>query len=119
MFRVAAFAIVLTVTAGPSTGLLCVSWCHPQAAAARGCHHEDSGPTVAVAAAAECDDAILGIGAFLSESAQRGVSQPDGDRGVPVPRYQFSPRTFDRCAGQFATPERMLDQRPRSTTLRI
>lgn len=80
---------MLTVAAGPSAGLLCASWCNPQTAAAIGCHHKDSGSTVALAAIDECDDAILSIGAFLPEDAQRCVSAPNGNHGVPVPRHQF------------------------------
>jgi hypothetical protein len=74
---------------------------------------------VALAADDECDDAILSIGAFLPEHAQRGVSAPDGGHGVLVPRYQLATRTIDRRARQSSTPERLLEPRSLSTTLRI
>jgi hypothetical protein len=119
VFRLAAFAIVLTVAAGPSVGLLCTSWCSPQVAAASGCHHKGSGSAVVLVAADECDDAIVGTAAFLPQDAQRGMSAPNRDHGIPVPRYQLATRPIDCRARPSATPERLLEPRSLSTTLRI
>ena len=119
MFRLAAFAIMLTVAAGPSLGLLCTTWCNPVVAAASGCHHAASGPTMAVAAGNECDDAIVGVAAFLPQDAQRGMSTPDRDHGVLVPRDQLASRTLDRLALPSVTSEQSLRPRPLSTILRI
>lgn len=118
MFRAAALSIALTLTAGPSVGLLCTSWCDTQAAAASGCHHADSGPTVAVAADDECDDAALRVGTYLREDPQRGVSTPAGDRAVSVPRHQLPPLTFETRPWHTSTP-RPLERRPLSGNLRI
>lgn len=119
MFRLAAFAITLTVATGPSLGLLCTTWCNPEVAAASGCHHTVTGPTVAASAGSECDDAIGGVAALLPRDAQRGMSTPDRDHGILVPRDQLASRTLDRLALPSVTSEWPLRPRSLSTILRI
>jgi hypothetical protein len=111
------FSIVLTLAVGQDATLLCRVWCNPQAAAASGCHHEESinPPTVA----GDSCDYVLGVGAFIREEAGRTVAAPDVAHAIVVPRYQIAQLTADARPDWEPGREWWLAKRPLSTALRI
>jgi hypothetical protein len=118
VFRAFVLSIVLTLAVGQNATLLCRAWCDPQAAAASGCHHEEStnSPTMG---GNSCDHAVLSIGAFLREEVGRAVDAPDAARAIFVPRYQISQSSTDARVAQKPEREWSLEKRPLSTALRI
>lgn len=119
MFRAAVLSIVLTLAVGPSAGLLCKTWCNPQAAAADGGHHAASTASTSVAADDTCEDLGLGAAAFLREDVRRGVSAPERDHAVVALPYHLARTTTDDRSREHAHIEWSLEKRPLSTTLRI
>ena len=103
--------------AGTGAGLLCMTWCHPQNAAASACHHEDASATVA--GEESCDDAVLSAAAFLPEEVLRGVPSPIGRHAVPVPRYEVTPSTNEFRLGRELERDWPLETRSLETSLRI
>jgi hypothetical protein len=90
MMRVAALSIVLALAAGPATGLLCRSWCAPEAAAASGCHHDSPAGTTRLAGTAACDELAMLPEGVLRDDLRRGAPVPDARpavsvRGMPPP----------------------------------
>ena len=118
VFRTAVLSIVLTLAVGPNTTLLCRAWCDEQAAAASGCHHEESTNSPTVAGHNSCDDPVLTVGAFLREAAH-AVADPDAAHAVLVPRYVNSQLTTDARLGYEARRGWSLEKRPLATALRI
>ena len=119
VLRAVVLSIVLTVVAGPGASLLCTTRCHPQAAAASRCHHENSSTTPSVAGDESCNNVVVDATAVLREDVRRGVSSPDANPAIPVPRYQLAQLTIDGRPGQEPWREWSLEKRPLSTTLRI
>ena len=119
MFQAAAISIVLTLAIGPNVQLLCKTWCHPQAAAASECHHENSSTTPSVAGDEHCDNVVVAATAVLREDARRAVSSQDANQAIPVPRYQLAQLTIDERPGQEPWREWSLENRPLSIAFRI
>lgn len=119
MFRTALLSIVFALAVGQNVTLLCKTWCSAHAAAASGRHHEDSSTGLSVASDDSCDKVVAGATAILREDVWRGVSSPDANRAIPVPRYQLARLTIDACLGQEPWRESSLERRPLSTALRI
>ena len=101
MFRASVMAIVLICAAGPCVPVLCHAWCDPQAAATRGCHHEDARSANSVARSHSCDDAMHVNAVLLKEDVPRAsttgapnvtavahVQFAMAQRSLPVPRHQ-------------------------------
>lgn len=84
MLRVVALSIVLALAAGPATGLLCRSWCAPEAAAGSGCHHDLQAGTTRMAGTAACDELGMLPEGVLRDDVRRGASVPDALPAVPV-----------------------------------
>ena len=118
VFRAAVLSIVLTLAVGPNAALLCRTWCDQQVATASRCHHETSTTSPNVAGDDSCDSSVLSA-AFLREDVRRGVSPPDGDQAIPIPRYQVACSTIDARPGHEPGREWSLEKRPLSTALRI
>ena len=119
VFRAIVLSIVLSVVVGPSVSLLCRTWCHQETAAASGCHHENPSTTPSVAGDESCNNVVLGAAAVLREDVRRGVSSPEANQAIPVPRYQFAPSTIDACLGFGSGRDWPLKNRPLVTALRI
>lgn len=107
----------MALTVGPSATLLCAQGCDARAAVATGCHYEGPATPASVAGDNTCDHVVLSAAALVREG-RRGVSAPDGDHAVLLPRYRLADATIhDR---QSANPgaEWWLEKRPLSTALR-
>lgn len=83
MFRATILSIVLVFGAGPSVSLFCKAWCDPHAAAASGCHHEDTGNSTSVASDHSCQDTTQGSAVLLKEDP-RGRASSGGAASVAV-----------------------------------
>lgn len=118
MFGAAVLFIALTLAVGPNAALLCSAWCHPQSAAATGCHHEDPGTTPSIAADESCDDGVLSA-AFLREELRRNVSAQGVVHATLVPRYQLAHSTTDPGYRHEPWREWSLEKRSLATALRI
>jgi hypothetical protein len=66
-----------------------------------------------------CDNGMLGVGEFLRQDVQRGVSSPDEGHAIPILRYQVGSSTIDARPGHEPGREWSLEQRPLQTVLRI
>jgi hypothetical protein len=119
VFPAAAISIVLILAIGSNAQLLCKAWCHPQAAAASECHHENSSTPPSVAGDENCDNVVVAATAVLREDMRRDVSSQDANQAIPVPRYQLAQLTIDERPGQEPWREWSLGKRPLSTALRI
>ena len=119
MFRAIVLSIALTLAVGPNAELLCNVLCHSETAAANECDHEESTNSPGVAGDNSCDRVVLSVGAFLREDVRRGVSAPDADYAIFVPRYQLAPSTTDTRPRHELGREWWLEQRPLATALRI
>jgi len=119
VFRAVVLSVVLILAVGQNAALLCRAWCHPQAAAASGGHHEEPANSPSVADDDSCDHVVLSVAAFLREGVRRGVSSPDGNHAAPVPHYQLAHSTTDARLGQEPGREWSLEERPLATALRI
>ncbi|HKY19912.1 MAG TPA: hypothetical protein VJM31_01720 [Vicinamibacterales bacterium] len=117
MFRITFLSVTLIVAAGPSAGLLCGAWCHPQNVVASTCHHEEARATVA--SNESCDAAVLNVAAVLPEEMLRGVSSSIGHYAIPAPRYQLFRPTIDVCLADEREHHWPLERRPLETSLRI
>ena len=118
MFKPAVLSIVLALAVGPNASLVC-RMCHQKAAAASECHHEPLATSPSVADGDGCDRVVLGVAAFLREDMRRGVSSPDMNQAIPIPRYQLAHSTTDARPGREPGRERPLENRPLSTAVRI
>ena len=118
MVRTVVLSIVLTLTAGPSAALVCRTVCHPEAAAASGCHDEAPVSSATVAGNDSCDDVVLGA-AILPIEAGRASTSPGANHAVVVMPFQLANSTTQPRAGQEPARARSLDHRPLSTALRI
>ena len=94
-------------------------WCHPKTVAASECHGENSSTTPSVAGGESCNDVELGAAAVLREDLRRGVSSPDANQAITVPRYLLAQLTIDARPGQEPWRECSLGKRPLATALRI
>lgn len=119
MFRAALLSIVFSLTVGQNVALLCSTWCDAHAAAASACQHKNSSTTPGVAGDENCDKVVVAAIAVLREDVRRGVSSPDANQAIPVPRYQLAQLTIDARPGQEPWREWSLENRPLSTALRI
>lgn len=120
VFRASLVLVVVTLAVGQSPSLLCKILCEPDAAAASGCHHGDSGGNTSPGIATDtgCDTAP-GPSAFLKSEAPRTASGPDGDLSTEVPVYRFASSMI--ATRRAHEPDRVwcLDTRPLVTALRI
>lgn len=117
MLRVAALSVVLALAAGPATGLLCRSWCAPEAAAARGCHHDTPAGTTLLAGTAACDELSMLPEGVLRDDLRRGASVPDA---LPAVSMHSMPPAPDAVGLIFtAAPQRSLAGHSRTSVLRI
>ena len=117
MLRVAALSIVLALAAGPATGLLCRSWCAPEAAAATGCHHDSPAGTTLLAGTATCDEPGLLPEGVLRDDLRRGAAVPDA---LPAVTMHGMPPAPDAVGPTFpAASQRSLAGPPRTAVLRI
>lgn len=120
VFRAAVLSIVLTLAVGPSASLLCAVWCHPEAATAAPCEHQDPTNFPSVAEKDSCPDIAAGATTFVREDVRRGVSASDGQLTVVVPPFRFvpqpNPSAFGRNLRQHLPPEA---NRPLVCALRI
>ena len=67
VFRATVLSIVVIFAAGPTASLMCKAWCEPQAAAARGCYHQDDPSSTGAAGSHSCQDAVQGSNAVVKE----------------------------------------------------
>ena len=120
MFRVADFFMVLIVAASPSATLLCKSSCDPQVAAPTACHEADASSSPSVAVSDDgCDEVALSAVALLREGVRRGISSPEGEHAILVPRYQLARLTTGAPLGYKPGRDSPLERRPLKTALRI
>lgn len=149
VFRAFVLSIVLTLAVAPNAALLCIVWCHPQAAPSSAFHHGESsaassashhgehsaassashdGETSATSSVMsrdntcscpDCDKAGLGAVQFLREDVRRSVSTLDAVHAILVPRYQFAPLTADTRPQHERWREWSLEERPLPTILRV
>ena len=119
VFRAAVLSIALTLAVGPNATLLCKAWCHPQAVAPSGCHHQQQANSPSVAGDDCCHTIVPSVAAFFREDAQRSVSVRDAGHSVLVPRYQLAHSTTNARPGLEPGREGSLDPRPLSAALRI
>lgn len=119
VFRAALLSIVFSLAVGPNVALLCRTWCDAHAAAASECHHESSSTGATVASDEHCDDVGAATTAALREDVRRGVSPPDGNQAIPVPRCQLAPETADARSAHEHRRSPPLETGPLDTTLRI
>lgn len=119
MFRVAVLSIVMTLAAGPGASLLCVLWCHPQAAAAEPCGHRGTTSAPGVTTNDGCPDISAGSTAFVREDLLRGVFTPQAQHAVVVPPFQFTPPSRHAALSRTTTQSRQLEARPLVLALRI
>jgi hypothetical protein len=78
VFRTALVTIVLTLTLGQTSGLLCPIWCHAEESVATGCPHTPNDATErdVTAAAIDAGDAcaeLAASAAFVREDSRRGA----------------------------------------------
>ena len=78
MFRTALVTIVLTLTLGQTSGLLCPIWCHAEESVTTGCPHTPNDATGqgVTAAAIDAGDACAELAvpaAFVREDSRRGA----------------------------------------------
>lgn len=118
VFRASVLSIVLALAVVPNAALVCRTWCDQKAAAASRCHHEAPTTSLSVAGDDLCDD-VLNSAVFVREDVRRGVSSPDADHAIPVPRYQLAHSTTDASPRLAPGHQGSLDTRPLSTALRI
>lgn len=66
-----------------------------------------------------CDDAVLGVAAFVREDIWRSVSVLGADHAMPVPRYQVPSSTIDARFGHEPGREWAFEERSLPTILRV
>jgi hypothetical protein len=115
------FTLVLTIAAGQSASLLCVSWCVPQAdLAAAGCHdHALPSTSTSVAPVHTCDDPGNAPEAVVPDDGRRHVQAPASVHVVPAFEHHVALVTHVGDVGHWATPQPARANRPLVTTLRI
>jgi hypothetical protein len=117
VFRAALFSIVLTLVAGPNTGLLCQAWCHPHDASSAGCEHQDSATFPSVGGDDHCTAVAVGAVAFVREDDRAG-SVPDTHNADIVPGLHLT--SLPRVWGSgYESKAQLLPERPRVIALRI
>lgn len=119
MFRAALLSIVFSLAVGQNLALLCRTWCDAHAAAASECHQKNSSARPGVTGDENCDNVVVAAIAVLREDVRRGVSSPDANHAIPVPRYQLAQLTIDARPGREPWREWSLESLPLSTALRI
>jgi hypothetical protein len=118
VFRAAVVSIVLTLVAGPNASLLCVVWCHPQAATAGPCEHPTPTSTPSITSNDSCPDVTVASTAVVREDLRRGVSAPD-PQAVDSAPFQFAPPPRVRASADEAARLVRLDARPLVLALRV
>ena len=117
MFRSLVVFIALAVAAAPLTDLVCRSWCAPQAAAAAGCHHEDTSNPASLAGDDHCDHVVVS-GAAISHDNGRDGCNPHANAGVIVVRHLLGlsnpERRFGRTTHSYGSFDRF-----RTSALRV
>lgn len=111
-------AVVLLLLLGPTTDLVCRAVCGFNVAATSHCHHPDADVKVVTGGAGECHSPILVLD--LPPAPTRRSSDL-GDTGLALPPASpsVSGRPDSRELDSNASPWRLLDRRPLTTTLRI
>ena len=118
MFRTVLFSIVLSLAVGQNATSFCRAWCDLQAAAASGCHYEESTVSASVAGDKSCDDEV-GVGAFVREEGARAVAVRDMSHALSVPRYQLRQSITDARPDVESGSGWVLGKQHLSLTLRI
>lgn len=119
MFRAAVLSIVLAVGAGPNASLLCPVWCHPDAATAGTCEHQDRTSTPRVTANDCCADIAAPSTALVREDVRRGAADPAAQQALLVARFQFAPPPSHPASARESGQRSPLETRPLVLALRI
>jgi hypothetical protein len=120
MARAILFSVMLTVAAGPSAALLCVSLCAPQEAAAAVCHELDVPvATTSVTGVHGCDDPGEALAALVPDGSRRTAEPPALAGAVPVFSHHAPLLASLDGFGHWATPQPARAKRPLVTALRI
>jgi hypothetical protein len=116
VFRTALLSIVFSLAVGQNVALLCSTWCD---AAASESHHKHSSTTPSVAGDESCANMVMAATAVVREDLRLGVSSPDANQAIPVPRYRLAQSMIEARRGEEPWRAWSLEKRPLSTTLRI
>jgi hypothetical protein len=97
VFRTALVTIVLTLTLGQTSGLLCSIWCHAEEPVTTGCPHTPNGATEqgVTAAAIDAGDACTELAApaaFVREDSRRGAFAVEAVPPAPLHSFQRTSR---------------------------
>lgn len=116
MSRVAALSIVMAMAIGPSTALVCRTWCEPQATTAGDCHH-DSGPSPRVTRSDGCLTVVVSA-TIVRENLRRTGTTSVAQNLIVGLRYQLAPATTSHQPHRDATHLRSFNP-PLVTVLRL
>jgi hypothetical protein len=83
MFRAALLSIALTLAVGTNLPLLCEAWCDSFVVAETGCHHENSGSSIA--AGDHCQMAAVAAPGLREEARRRGAPDTEAVRRDMAP----------------------------------
>ena len=97
MFRTALVTIVLTLTLGQTSGLLCPIWCHAEESVTTGCPHTPNDATEGgmTAPAIDAGDACAELAApaaFVREDSRRGAFAVAALPPAPLHSFQRTSR---------------------------
>jgi len=118
-FRLTAVAVVLALALGPMADLLCRAVCDLHAAGRSGCHHDEKNVKVLAAGAGECHSPLLVRGDLPPGATRRSPAPDDAGQALPPASLSVSGRIAPPELDSTASPWRLLDRRPLTTTLRI
>jgi hypothetical protein len=119
MFRAAVLSIVLTLTIGPNTTLLCSVWCHPMEARASACQHQDTTVPPRVTGGDSCCAVPASTTAFVREEAKREPLTVGDHQAVPTTKTQLLPPPIGRGLTYDGSAARVLRTPPLLIALRI
>jgi hypothetical protein len=88
VFRAALVSIVLTLTLGQNTALLCRILCHPQGSVNSGCEHQAPTSVPSVTGSESCTQVTSWAAPFVREDGRQRASASDAANGVVVARFQ-------------------------------